>query len=149
MPPASAPSPSGARRTTCWARRWGENVQWGMKAWSGNRRRRDLPMSCGILKNSQSRYPRLNSCSYSTKTQTKTNIKIMCWTHHHWICFTNDYLEMYISNLAYMENVTLFVCHVTFMSCSSKQFWVQQELHVNFIMYLSVRTKLHLSSVPG
>ena len=35
MPPASAPSPSGARRG---------NVQWGMKAWSGNRRRRDLPM---------------------------------------------------------------------------------------------------------
>ena len=26
------------------ARRWGENVQWGMKAWSGNRRRGDLPM---------------------------------------------------------------------------------------------------------
>ena len=44
MPPASAPSPSGARRTPCWARRWGENVQWGMKAWSGNRRRGDLPM---------------------------------------------------------------------------------------------------------
>ena len=44
MRPASAPSPSGARRTSCWARRWGENVQWGMKAWSGNRRRRDLPM---------------------------------------------------------------------------------------------------------
>ena len=45
MPPASAPSPSGVRQTPCWARRWGENVQWGMKAWSGNRRRRDLPMS--------------------------------------------------------------------------------------------------------
>ena len=44
MPPASAPSPSGARRPPCWARRWGENVQWGMKAWSRNRRRRDLPM---------------------------------------------------------------------------------------------------------
>ena len=48
MPPVSAPSPSGARRTTCWARRWGGggvwNVQWGMKAWSGNRRRGDLPM---------------------------------------------------------------------------------------------------------
>ena len=42
MPPASAPSPSGARRTPCWAR--GGNVQWGMKAWSGNRRRHDLPM---------------------------------------------------------------------------------------------------------
>ena len=49
MPPASAPSPSGARRTPCWARRWGENVQWGIKAWSGNRRRRDLPMRCVIL----------------------------------------------------------------------------------------------------
>ena len=45
MPPVSAPSPSGARRTPCWARRWGENVQWGMKAWSGNRRRGDLPMT--------------------------------------------------------------------------------------------------------
>ena len=44
IPPASAPFPSGARRTPCWARRWGENVQWGMKAWSGNRRRGDLPM---------------------------------------------------------------------------------------------------------
>ena len=44
MLPASAPSPSGAWRTPCWARRWGENVQWGMKAWSGNRRRGDLPM---------------------------------------------------------------------------------------------------------
>ena len=44
MPPASAPSPSGARRTPSWARRWGENVQWGMKAWSGNRHRGDLPM---------------------------------------------------------------------------------------------------------
>ena len=44
MPPGSAPSPSGARRTPCWARRWGKNVQWGMKAWSRNRRRCDLPM---------------------------------------------------------------------------------------------------------
>ena len=38
MPPTSAPSPSGARRTPCWARRWGKNVQWSMKAWSRNRR---------------------------------------------------------------------------------------------------------------
>ena len=45
MPPASALSPSGAWRTPCWARRWGENVQWGMKAWSGNRRWGDLPMN--------------------------------------------------------------------------------------------------------
>ena len=44
MPPASTPSPSGARQTPCCARRWMENVQWGMKAWSGNHRRRDLPM---------------------------------------------------------------------------------------------------------
>ena len=44
MPPASAPSPSGVRRTPCWARRWGQNVQWDMKAWSRNRRRGDLPM---------------------------------------------------------------------------------------------------------
>ena len=44
MPPASAPSPSGARRSPCWARRWGGNVQCDMKACSGNRRRGDLPM---------------------------------------------------------------------------------------------------------
>ena len=44
MPPTSAPSPSGAWRTPCWARRWGENVQWSMKTWSGNRCRGDLPM---------------------------------------------------------------------------------------------------------
>ena len=44
MPPTSAPSPSGARRTPCWARRWGKNVQWSMKAWSRNRSWGDLPM---------------------------------------------------------------------------------------------------------
>ena len=44
MPPASAPSPSGARRTPRWARRWGEKGQWGMKAWCGNRHQGDLPM---------------------------------------------------------------------------------------------------------
>ena len=44
MAPASSPSPSGAQQNPCWARRWGENVQWGMKAWSRNRRRGDLPM---------------------------------------------------------------------------------------------------------
>ena len=53
MPPAIAPSPSGARRTPCWARRWGENVQWGMKAWSGNRCRGDLPMKKLHLHTSQ------------------------------------------------------------------------------------------------
>ena len=44
MPPASAPSPSGARRTPRWARRWGEKGQWSMKAWCGNRHQGDLPM---------------------------------------------------------------------------------------------------------
>ena len=45
MPPTSAPSPCGARRTPSWARRWGKNVQWSMKAWSGKTRRGDLPMA--------------------------------------------------------------------------------------------------------
>ena len=49
MLPASAPSPSGAWRTPCWARRWGENVRWGMKAWSGNRSRGDLPMTISMI----------------------------------------------------------------------------------------------------
>ena len=63
MPPASAPSPSGVRRTPCWARRWGENVQWGMKAWSGNRRRGDLPM-CSAWPQRESR-PWVNQCQWS------------------------------------------------------------------------------------
>ena len=43
MPPTSAPSPCGAWQTP--ARRWGKNVQWGMKGWSGQTRRDDLPIT--------------------------------------------------------------------------------------------------------
>ena len=44
MPPTSDPSTCGARQTPHWARRWGKNVQWSMKAWSGKTRQGDLPM---------------------------------------------------------------------------------------------------------
>ena len=46
MSPTSAPLPCGARRTPRWARRWGKNVQWSMKAWSAKSRQGYLPMNC-------------------------------------------------------------------------------------------------------
>ena len=47
MPPASAPSPSGARRTLCWTRRWGDNVKRGREIAVGV-----ISMEC------QERFPR-------------------------------------------------------------------------------------------
>ena len=97
MPPASAPSHSGARRTPCWARRWGKNVQWGMKAWSGNRRRGDLPMCvnhtpvwvCVNQRSSVITYPSTEHYSFAMQNLDLLFISLLYW---HWDKNMNEWV---------------------------------------------------------